>query len=387
MFSKKLATLLALSTMFSVSNVYAAPTIGTVTGSMTTGGIIQITGSGFGATGPNIDLFDDFSGNATSKAGDVVSLTASEAGSWSSYGTYQPTYDANYHSPPFAMRTYSSDRMLQLQKSFGATTEAFISYWVSLPQGSTFPGSTVAGSYPASGASYWKLAWIMDGPTGYQSGGTGDDICLPTYPDNTYWRLMGNNAPLNVPVGRRDTDDWFTFNGWMRLSVWLKGAAANPTVNPGSIWFQALTEGTRLKDYTASAVLFNGGSNGIAQWTQVNFPGWYGGTTTTNANLRPVYDDIYVATGPGAVARVEIGDAPDYASCKQLALLLPKSWSDGSISAEMHSGAFTANSQAYIFVFDATNTHNLTGYPITLGGQSTTATFSAPQNLRVVSSK
>ncbi|WP_144400073.1 hypothetical protein [Geobacter pickeringii] len=386
MFSKKSATLLAISTLLSVSNVYAAPNIGTVTGSLATGGIVQITGSGFGSTGPNIDLFDEFSGNSTSKAGDVVSLTASDAGSWSSYGTYQPTYDTNFHSPPFSMRTFANDRMQQLQKNVNSTTEAFISYWISLPQGSTFPGSTVIGSYPASGASYWKLAWIMDGPTGYQSGGTGDDICLPTYPDNTYWRLMGNNTPLNFPVGRRDTDDWFTFNGWMRLSVWLKGGAI-PTVDPGSIWFQALTEGNRLKEYTGNAVLFNGGSNGIAQWTRINFPGWYGGTTATNVNLRPVYDDIYVATGPGAVARVEIGDAPDYASCKNLALLLPKSWSDGSISAEVHTGSFVANAQAYVYVFDANNVHNTVGFPVSLSGQSTSTVFSPPQNLRVISSK
>jgi len=67
------------------------------------------------------------------------------------------------------------------------------------------------------------------------------------------------------------------------------------------------------------------------------------------------YDDIYVAAGPNAAARVEIGDAPTYKASRTLAISTPQTWSDDKIVFTLRAGPFTDFSHAYLYVVDANN--------------------------------
>jgi len=97
-----------------------------------------------------------------------------------------------------------------------------------------------------------------------------------------------------------------------------------------------------------------------------------------------------VSAGTNAAARVEIGDQSTYSSCKNLTILTPTKWNDGSITATVRQGSFTSGQTAYVFVFDANNNGNTSnGYKVTIGGTSSTSTPtstppSPPQNLRIV---
>lgn len=85
----------------------------------------------------------------------------------------------------------------------------------------------------------------------------------------------------------------------------------------------------------------------------MTMPGWWGnGNNTSN---QATYDDVYLAIGPNAAARVEIGDAPTYAASKRLAIMTPQSWSNGTITATVRMGPFKPSDTLYLFVVDASN--------------------------------
>ncbi len=65
-----------------------------------------------------------------------------------------------------------------------------------------------------------------------------------------------------------------------------------------------------------------------------------------------IFDDFYVATGPNARARVEIGNQPVYQDCTNLAIITPTNWRNNAITATVRAGSFQSG-EAYLFVVDA----------------------------------
>jgi hypothetical protein len=112
-------------------------------------------------------------------------------------------------------------------------------------------------------------------------------------------------------------------------------------------------------------------------WTRLHFPGF----ERKDTNSIMYYDDIYVATGTGAMARVEIGNNATYSRCTNLTILTPTLWSDTAITATVRQGSFANGSSAFLFVFDSNGGVNTTGYPITIGGPPPPA---PPSGLRII---
>jgi hypothetical protein len=354
---RRLGLLLGLL-MVMVGNVYATPIPTSVKGTFSNGGLLIIKGSGFGTLGPNVAVFDNFSGTV----GSGIPLTDPKVGSWSSQNNYnESTYSASGHSDNSGFHTVCDEtHAVQLQKKFPDTTELFVSYWVRIPNGTNFPSATTPNTF--SRISAWKLAWVMDGPQGYKGD---DDICIPTWADGTYWYVAGNDGQFTPWKVGGVTDQWFDISKWNRITAWLKGGA-NPIVDNGYIWFQGFAEGQTPHVYTKSDVpIFHtntGGNdinNNIPRWNQIGFPGW----TRTTANCGPVYDDIYLATGPGAAARIEIGDNPDYAKSTKLVIVVPETWSDTEVSGRIYFKKDYILTP-YLFVFDKDNNKNAVGYKL-----------------------
>lgn len=66
-------------------------------------------------------------------------------------------------------------------------------------------------------------------------------------------------------------------------------------------------------------------------------------------------------------SRVMLGNSPDYNSCTIMEPQIPVAWSDGAIQIRVNLGAIPDNGTAYLFVFDANNSRNLQGYPVSIG--------------------
>jgi hypothetical protein len=114
-------------------------------------------------------------------------------------------------------------------------------------------------------------------------------------------------------------------------------------------------------------------------WDRVGFNGY---VRAMAANSHQVFDDAYVATGPGAQARVEVANHQTWgdttaanARTMNIALCVPSSWTATSVTCQFHSGPLATGEAAYLFVIDAAgnvsdqdpSTPGSQGYPVTIG--------------------
>lgn len=288
--------------------------------------------------------------------------------------------------------------------------------------------------------SSWKMIWFMDGASGFSKD---DNITFPSWTgagwilgsnnnmsvifgtDNgvysttlshisdqsnrpvtgaywqNYWRLNSTAGikpyPWSSAVAYAHSAGWFPGNGissgqwwtwdnWMRIAQWYK-AGANPTADIGSSFLQLLNEGVTQKYHVGptldganrpTSLFATANGDNVPRFDRVTFPGWI----LVNPGVEPVYDDIYISAGPGAQARVEIGDAPNYSNCTNLTLATINHWSDFSITATLRQGSFKNGDSAYLFVIDAEgNTSD--GKAITIGNGIVSGAPAKPKGLRI----
>ena len=326
---------------------YAAPSISTVNGAISEQSTITVSGSGFGS-GPKVILYDDFNGGSV---GNPIPMSA-DVGNWSDTSGNTPIFSNTARSGSSSMRAYYGGKAAQLQKVFPSpATEVFLSYWVRVPDNTPFPGKD-GGVKKFSSDSSWKLAWLID--TSYD--GSSSDICTPTHTGRGSFSLMGNDFNLaKLP----SNSGWWSWNSWMRVTVWLKASTSSPTASGQYLW-QVVSAEKGLSAVKASKPVFDADGSSQKYYRFVNLPGWI----RTGNSSQPVYDDVYMATGANAQARIEIGDASTYAASKHLSLLIPEGWSSNSINAKLPAAALPKSGAAYLYVTDKDGNVNSTGYKI-----------------------
>lgn len=74
------------------------------------------------------------------------------------------------------------------------------------------------------------------------------------------------------------------------------------------------------------------------------------------------YDEIYVDK---TKSRVEIGNSSTWDGCSHREIQIPSAWSSGSIAVTVNQGTFADSSGAYLYVVDSDGTVNSNGYSIT----------------------
>jgi len=67
-------------------------------------------------------------------------------------------------------------------------------------------------------------------------------------------------------------------------------------------------------------------------------------------------------------ARVVLANNQNYSQATIIEPQIPSAWSASSITAKVNLGRLSDTGTVYLFVFDASNNHNATGYPVVLGG-------------------
>lgn len=359
--ARLVATVIALAFVMGTTVAAQTPKINNVSGMVSDGKTIVITGSNFGPNGPNVVLFDDFK-----RGTDGANITLAAAiGNWT-VRNHLPTYGRDRHNN-IAGR-FIGDGGGRLIAEFADVQEIFISYRVVIPPGKHFPNSGAPNTFPPG--SQWKLIWLMDGDRGAAGN---DDLVLPTWGNGTYFSIAGNDNAFQLPTGRASGDTrWFSFLDWNRYSVYLKGGAI-PDVDPGTVWAQGMSEefGQRIFESTDKR-LFDGDDtldgyqfedDAISRWNRLNVPGWHRGGDDDAAAM---YDDIYIATGDHAQARIEIGSHATYENSTILAIGTPTTWQDNSITTTVRQGSFQVGERAYLFIIDKDGNVS-DGYPFVFG--------------------
>src|SRR5690554_2763504 len=325
-----------------------------VSGSVNQDEVVTIVGSGFGS-GPNIVIYDDFEGGSHD---DPIALDSPVIGTWSAKSE---DYIARYHRYAYSGQTSFSmqddlaeearygGKPAMLKSRFEDTQEVFLSYQLAVPPGKFFPGAPTREQWGT--ASHWKMTWLMDTDSGYGHADGLADLCVPTNGQAQALQIVGNTDKIGWVAS---LDELFDIDGFNRVAVWLKADPSAPQTE-GYTWIQWLSAKsapafTRVHDMP----VFNGGATTptSAQWNQLNVPGWFGNSLV---NPGGVYDDVYLATGPSAAARVEVGDAPVYADCTELSIMPSISWTDSEIKVRVKTKGTQTISQKYIFIFDAQN--------------------------------
>jgi hypothetical protein len=93
-----------------------------------------------------------------------------------------------------------------------------------------------------------------------------------------------------------------------------------------------------------------------------------------------LWDDFYA---DNSWARVVLGDAATIDACVIIEMQTPTIWSANSITASVNTGLFTTGETVYLFVYDSDGNVSADGFPITIAGTTTSTEIAPPSNLRI----
>jgi len=325
MFNYVKRCLLCLGMCFWFAHVSAAPVISSVdTAQYQSEGLVTIIGNGFGSSA-KVHLLDDFE-HGGANVGGVVSLNKARQGSWAEHGTNPPLYDDFARSGSFSARMAGPDvGMRQIKHSFSQPVQSvFVSYWVAIPSGYPFPGNDDDfGGFPSNSA--WKFAWLID--KDYL--GESSDTVVPTYVGSDSALIGGNDGNITYIA---KPSQWWSWGGWMRISALLYANPNAPT-SSGRVLFEVFSRDKGFYVLDLDIPVYDADGPPPKQYQTINFPGWLANFSLGEA--RPLYDDIYIASGQNAAARVELSDDPDYERSNYFTVMQIESWSDTRIEARV----------------------------------------------------
>lgn len=344
----------------------SAPFVSNVSGNISNGQTITITGTGFGATGPNIAIYDEFeSGTVNANVSTVLdSATVHEWSEISTDGCRSFYTNTQHHSGTKSLTQLwgAGECSPNIIKTFTDSQDVFFSMWLYVPVGGEIPfiwKIWVVYDYPwvnsVVGTNSYESTLMGDtlpviagdyfiiGPSGWYDGGAPQSIDLFAGPFGSGYGYLDMN-----------------FGEWHRVDYYIKIANSGGQLRG----WQTTTSGARSGHRLYSS--YDGDTQRSSDHlSALQIPALANGNVTSDS----FYDDVYVATGLGAQARVEIGNNATYANCTNLAIITPTIWGDTSITATVRSGSFGATDSAWLFVIDSTGTPS-SGHPITFGSSS-----------------
>ena len=339
-----------------ICTVSGVPSISQVTGALSNGQTVTITGSGFGNCGPTVVLFDDFEKGTNGNPISTASGSA-QVGHWTAVEDipHNPRYSTAYRhsgSNCFLADQSTGDGGHWAVVNFPGTYFVYASYWVFLPSDREVPGTG------ESLGPNWKLADITGGnylageyASNWTAGVVLGDLSLApgTFQLPNPWHDAAGLTELGYGSTSWAKGQWHRFENF-----YAGGWSGNGIVQ---MWeTNASHARTTVCDETNLNTIHPGDT-----WSWFRLHAY----ARQDASGQCYYDDVYVATGPGARARVEIGNAPNYEDCTNLAIFTPTAWNETAINAQVRSGSFLAGQNAFLFVINASGTASA-GYPLTM---------------------
>lgn len=307
---------------------------------------VQVTGTGFGA-GPTVVAFDDFDNQTATD----VELNKALIGKWtggSSFSTRPKVVDFD-DGKAIAVNTpgtYSA-KISQIEYVFPESVSTiFYSYSVTVPEGRYFAGATEDNVFPQG--SSWKFTWLLDGPN-QTEGHIKYNVCVPSHVGRGNFMLVGNSIGYGY-YNMAASWSWHTKN-YMSFGVMPHETA--PKEQNGQLIFQMTgKKGKALAINKTDAPIFVE-KNPNPSFDRVQFPGWFGNGDFTN--FQAYYDDIYIATGRNAFARVELSDGLNLQD-STINLTMPiTSWSDTKIIFKLSKSNYRKADQFYLRIYDKAN--------------------------------
>jgi lysophospholipase L1-like esterase len=335
---------------------------GLPTGTIADGENITIPGSNNGS-GPTVHFFDDFesgtvgqpikTGPGSAKIGEWKTFTLGSGYTDTTYysNTHQVSGTKSFQSR-YDLYTWNTNKYNR-SMSIPSATQIYVSWYQLLPSEDNWPGE-----HSVSEAN-WKSPWLLSA--------TGTSDYTPVVGSDSGTFSIFGNAHDRIP--EPDAYEYFNFKRkkgvWQRESMWVKGSTTISSLDGAFKYWMA--DGTTPITLHKDKVNINTMENGDT-WGLLNFS--YGRIGQQDGKMsRPSYDDIYVAVGPNAQARVEVGNASIYTNCTKFATFTPITWGASSITAQVNNGPFKAGDSAWLFVINSLGEAS-PGRPITFGASA-----------------
>jgi chitodextrinase len=332
------------------------PSISAVSGTISHGNSITISGTSFGSkshAGPM--LYDDFDNasttNISGREPQIHQGNLSHFNSWieTAVGpgpiprivrdSNAVKANSNYHARmAFTGDYWALYLTVDPVNYFTTGEEMYISFW--------YRYRKTSANHPGQ-----MKAWIAYPPTGADKAyfSTAFDTC-----QSGGWRIHRSEGFGDVSFGMSGPE---IDNEWIRIETYLKQSA--PSTSNGR-WEQAVYRTGTPRRITASlgnAALRTSSAN----WTFWAFGGAYYSECGNESGTIDV-DDFYMDS---TKARVELCNAATFSASTQCELQLPTAWSDTSITATLKRGPLAAGT-AYLYVFNAAGSVNASGHAVTI---------------------
>lgn len=339
-----------LTVLFLCSEIQASPFIEVV--ELNDGlerGVMElvVNGEGFGE-GPNLAYYNNFNDYGSERS---ISQSLSE-------GIKKRQGTANLVDSPKVM-SFAGRQGFQVVNSESGTynimkvslggqyDEVFVSYGVAIPDGYTAPNASESNVFVESS---WKMSWLLEGDSAFK---TKDmfDLCVPTQVGNSTY-IGGNSSKLQ----RRSYGDsyrlakysnWWQWDAFNHINFSIKANLLDNELS--DIHFSTMNAEFGLHDYdiVSTEVRLAGPNVNIGQ---INFPGWV--RKTDSDNFQAIYDDIYIAVGPNAKARVELTDNIEYEKSSTRIPIPSLSWNNNSVTLDLSVADLRQDIGYYVHLFN-----------------------------------
>jgi hypothetical protein len=382
--SSVLVVILSLGAVFGPSAALGAPSVSDISGALTHGNTVTISGSGFGAkiTAAPV-VWDDAS------TGTLLTDNGKWSGAWPDCGT--AAYHIKYTTPIRGI----------------ALPHSHISRYIAGAHGDSW---TACGAYGGPNVVFWKYrtipsyprytymswyqraddAWVFGGDNNFKVSAFSEGDGPYNMPNNWY---ISYNTPLpeSVSSGANWTmNDDLGFNSGSLIDPDMNGnshwwdEAVNPMagawskveleykITPNNDGYIKLWENGALRiDYAGPTDKYIGNtrSDGIGGYVRM-----YGEPT----NWR-YFADAYLDYSR---SRILLGNASTLAASTIREVQIPSAWGDTALTLTTNLGQFTTGT-AYLYVIDSVGAVNASGYPVTIGGAPDTTPPAAPSGLGV----
>ncbi|TVP52826.1 MAG: hypothetical protein EA349_15060 [Halomonadaceae bacterium] len=340
----------------------ASPSIEKVT--ITNSHEIVISGKGFGQ-GPQVALYDSFS-KAANNNGELT--LKPELGEWYSHSNKGALTTGGHGTDSQAIVARDSQTSSSVSMVFGIEDEngvhglkhfqeVFFSF--DLKDEAAYPGSRADGdnhSLPSSSAT--KDAWMMFGHRGDNTSysvenmgePSGHDLYIPAWTGGGFI-IAGNNTPVWPRFNEGTLTHNWAFGDWVTMMFHAKLDPEDP-YGKAEGFFSFMNKNTYSMNTREGTLMTDQSDEGVPYpyWDRIKFNAW---ARASEIPVKRLYDNIYVAMGDNANARVVIANAKDLNKATRMVHLLPTSWESGKIKAT--TPPLDKNRPQYVHIITSAN--------------------------------
>jgi hypothetical protein len=355
---------LTLMSIACIPSALSAPNISDL--SISNDGVITIEGNGFGP-GPNVVLYDDFS---EAKVGPDFIKLSPKKGAWpetrhngdpakalrqgleGTNGTSLAVRSADgtsHHSLTFGVEDPTGVH------GFKHFQEVYFSY--SIKDEGEFPGPN-GGYENFSDVSATKDAWMMFGYRGDNTRYAVDSLGIPSGHDlyipawtGSGFTIAGNNTQMSPRFGQSELKDNWSFGSWVTKMFHAKLDPDSPYGVAGG-FFAYLNNKAYGINHRDGNFMVDQSSEGVPYpyWDRILFFAWL---RTGDAEVTRLVDNVYVAIGDNANARILLSDSKLLETSSRVKHMLPRDWTNKRITVE--TSFSDIGSLRYLHIVNAKN--------------------------------